>query len=168
MHIHGVEGRWRFRSACSPSHLSLAACNCPLGEFCKAVDATVNTLNNSCHETMVDGMARTPAVQRRLRYQLHAVGGPLMKQRCRALSHTVRASRWTYFLNSCGLRPPQVDGTAAPSHRMGTDLDHSVGFNFDCYYHYLHRRSCRSAGAFPRLGFYHYLKNIRRRRACCR
>lgn len=131
-------------------------------------DACVNTLNNSAQETLVDGMARE-----RQQYsgdgghQLHAVhlafgAAPLVARYVTTFSQGM--TKDGFFLDCW----PAWDRLARLIERQldlsgwGPILDHGVGFNFDCWSHYLYTGD-RSAlrEAYPRLvRFAQYLRTL--------
>ena len=107
-------------------------------------DASVNTLNNCAQETLVDGMARE-----RQQYsgdgghQMHAVHLAFGEPRLVARYLTTWSQGMTkdgYFLDCW----PAYDRLARLMERQldltgwGPILDHGVGFNFDCWNHYLY------------------------------
>ncbi len=124
----------------------------------RLMDASLNTLNNCAQETLVDGMGRE-----RQQYsgdgghQLHAVylsfGDP--RQPARFVSTFSQGLTLDgFFLDSW----PAYDRLARLMERQlgltswGPILDHSVGFVFDCYYHYLYSGDLEALKEpFPRL-----------------
>jgi hypothetical protein len=107
-------------------------------------DASLNTLNNCAQETLVDGMARE-----RQQYsgdgghQMHAVHLAFGESRLPARYLTTWSQGLTkegYFLDCW----PAYDRLARLIERQldltgwGPILDHGVGFNFDCWSHYLY------------------------------
>jgi hypothetical protein len=107
-------------------------------------DASLNTLNNCAQETLVDGMARE-----RQQYsgdgghQLHAVHLAFGESRLPARYLSTWSQGLTkegYFLDCW----PAYDRLARLVERQldlsgwGPILDHGVGFNFDCWSHYLY------------------------------
>jgi hypothetical protein len=107
-------------------------------------DASLNTLNNCAQETLVDGMARE-----RQQYsgdgghQTHAVHLAFGEARLPARYLTTWSQGLTkegYFLDCW----PAYDRLARLIERQldltgwGPILDHGVGFNFDCWSHYLY------------------------------
>jgi hypothetical protein len=106
-------------------------------------DAAVNTLHNSAQETCVDGMGRE-------RQQYSGDGGHQLQAVRYAFGETRLPRRFLetfssgltldgYFLDSW----PAYDRLARLMQRQigatnwGPLLDHGVGFNFDCWQHYL-------------------------------
>jgi alpha-L-rhamnosidase len=131
-------------------------------------DACLNTLNNSAQETLVDGMARE-----RQQYsgdggqQLHGVhlafGEPRLVQRY--------LTTWSQGLTKDGFFLdcwPAYDRLARLIERQfdltgwGPILDHGVGFNFDCWSHYLYTGDLDALWEpYPRLiRFAGYLQSI--------
>jgi hypothetical protein len=107
-------------------------------------EASLNTLNNCAQETLVDGMARE-----RQQYsgdgghQMHAVHLAFGEARLPARYLTTWSQGLTkegYFLDCW----PAYDRLARLIERQldltgwGPILDHGVGFNFDCWSHYLY------------------------------
>ena len=134
----------------------------------RLLDASVNTLHNSAQETVVDGMGRE-----RQQYsgdgghQLHAIYYTFGETRLPARFVRTFSQGMTldgYFLDCW----PAYDRLARLMERQlgltpwGPLLDHGVGFNFDCYYYYLHTGDLKPlAEAYPRLvRFADYLKSI--------
>jgi alpha-L-rhamnosidase len=132
-------------------------------------DASVNTLYNSAQETIVDGMARE-----RQQYsgdgghQLHAIYSAFGDTRLTARYMTTFSQGMTidgYFLDCW----PAYDRLARLMERQlqltfwGPLLDHGVGFNFDCWHHYLYTADLEALREpYPRLlRFFNYLKSIR-------
>ncbi len=137
----------------------------------RLLDASINTLHNSAQETVVDGMGRE-----RQQYsgdgghQLHAIYFAFGETRLPARFVRTFSQGMTldgYFLDCW----PAYDRLARLMERQlgltywGPLLDHGVGFNFDCYYYYLHTGDLKPlAEAYPRLlRFADYLKSIQRR-----
>jgi hypothetical protein len=106
-------------------------------------DATINTLNNSGQETFVDGMGRE-------RQQYSGDGSPQVFVARAAMGDTLLARRylrtfsegqapegyfmdcWPAFDRLARVMQKQINGAY-----WGPLLDHGVGFNFDCWWHYL-------------------------------
>ncbi len=134
----------------------------------RLMDATINTLHNSAQEHVVDGMGRE-----RQQYsgdcgpQLHALryafGENRLPQRfLRTFSEGL--TPYGYFLDCwpaldrlARVMQKQIDGAY-----WGPLLDHGVGFNFDCWYHYLETGDLPAlAEPYPRLvRFAQYLESI--------
>jgi alpha-L-rhamnosidase len=110
----------------------------------RLMDASVNTLYNSAHETFVDGMGRE-----RQQYsgdgahQLHGAYLALGETRlpARFISTFSQGLMVDGFFFDCW---PAYDRLARTTQRQlnltpwGPLLDHAVGFGFDCYHHYLY------------------------------
>jgi alpha-L-rhamnosidase len=137
-------------------------------ELQRLFDASINTLNNSAQETLVDGMARE-----RQQYsgdgghQLHAVHLTFGEQRLVARYLTTFSQGITkdgFFLDCW----PAYDRLARLIERQldlsswGPILDHGVGFNFDCWSHYLYTGDLGALREpFPRLvRFAQYLQGL--------
>lgn len=131
--------------------------------------ASINTLNNSAQETVVDGMARE-----RQQYsgdgahQLHGIFFAFGETRLPARYVTTFSQGITldgYFLDCW----PAYDRLARLMERQlqltfwGPLIDHGVGFNFDCWHHYLYTGDLDAVReAYPRLlRFCRYLTSIR-------
>ncbi len=131
-------------------------------------DASINTLNNCAQETLVDGMARE-----RQQYsgdgghQLHAVHLAFGEQRLVARYLATWSQGLTkdgYFLDCW----PAYDRLARLIERQldlsgwGPILDHGVGFNFDCWSHYLYTGNLDALREpYPRLvRFAQYLQRL--------
>jgi hypothetical protein len=134
----------------------------------RLMDASINTLHNCAQETIVDGMARE-----RQQYSgdcghtLHAIYFTFGETRLPARFVSTFSQGMTkdgYFLDSW----PAYDRLARLSQRQmdftkwGPILDHGIGFNFDCYYHYLYTGDLHALEEpFPRLlKFFDYLQRI--------
>ncbi len=132
-------------------------------------DASVNTLNNSAQETIVDGMARE-------RQQYSGDGGHQLHAIYSAFGETRQTARYLetfsqgitldgYFLDCW----PAYDRLARLMERQlhmtfwGPLLDHGVGFNFDCWHHYLYTGDLESVREpYPRLlRFFNFLRSIK-------
>jgi alpha-L-rhamnosidase len=131
-------------------------------------DASVNTLNNCAQETLVDGMARE-----RQQYsgdgghQLHGVHLAFGESRlpARYLSTWSQGLTKEGFFLDCW---PAYDRLARLVERQfdlsgwGPILDHGVGFNFDCWSHYLYTGDLDALREpYPRLlRFAQYLRSL--------
>ncbi len=134
----------------------------------RLMEASINTLNNCCLE-LVQG----DAARERQQYSgdaghmMHAIHAVFGEQRQPARWITTFSQGLTlegYFLDCW----PAYDRLARLMERQlqltnwGPLLDHGVGFNFDCYYHYLYsgdREALREP--YPRLlRFAQYLESI--------
>jgi hypothetical protein len=110
----------------------------------RLIDASINTLYNSAQETAVDGMGRE-----RQQYsgdgahQLHAAYLTFGEHRlpARFISTFSQGLMLEGYFFDCW---PAYDRLARVMERQinmtiwGPLLDHSVGFGFDCYHHYLY------------------------------
>jgi alpha-L-rhamnosidase len=173
LHIHGATGevtvrnvglrRREFPWPASPD------IKCSESALQRLFDASVNTLHNCAQETIVDGMARE-----RQQYsgdgghQLHAIYSAFGDTRLTARYMTTFSQGMTidgYFLDCW----PAYDRLARLMERQlqmtfwGPLLDHGVGFNFDCWHHYLYTGDLDALREpYPRLlRFFNYLKSIR-------
>ncbi|MBM4161401.1 MAG: alpha-L-rhamnosidase, partial [Ignavibacteria bacterium] len=135
----------------------------------RLMDASVNTLHNCAQENLVDGMARE-------RQQYSGDCGHQVHGIYFAFGETGLPARYLatfgqgitldgYFLDCW----PAYDRLARLMERQlqltpwGPLLDHGVGFNFDCWHHYLYTGDLEAIREpFPRLlRFFHYLRSIR-------
>jgi len=131
-------------------------------------DASINTLHNCAQETLVDGMARE-----RQQYsgdgghQLHAVHLTFGETRLPARYLATWSQGMTkdgYFLDCW----PAYDRLARLIERQldlsgwGPILDHGVGFNFDCWHHYMYTGDLATLREpYPRLvRFAQYLRGL--------
>ncbi|MGO9113537.1 MAG: alpha-L-rhamnosidase C-terminal domain-containing protein [Thermoguttaceae bacterium] len=132
-------------------------------------DASVNTIRNCAQETCVDGMARE-----RQQYsgdgghQLLAIrctmGEPRLPQRFLRTFGEGQTQEgffldcWPAFDRLARLMQRQIDGAF-----WGPLLDHGVGYNFDCWNHYLETGDLAALNEpYPRLvRFADYLESIR-------
>jgi len=132
-------------------------------------DASVNTLRNSAIETIVDGMARErQQYSGDCGHQLHAIRygfGETRLGRRYLRTFSEGLCKDGYFLDSW----PAADRLARIAQKQmdaaywGPLLDHGIGFNFDCWNHYLEtaeRDALREP--YPRLlRFADYLWSLR-------
>ena len=142
---------------------------CPEPALQRLFDASVNTLNNCAQETIVDGMARE-------RQQYSGDGGHQLHAIYSAFGETRQTARYLetfsqgitldgYFLDCW----PAYDRLARLQERQlqmtfwGPLLDHGVGFNFDCWHHYLYTGDLEAVREpYPRLlRFFNYLRSIK-------
>jgi hypothetical protein len=131
-------------------------------------NAGINTLHNSAQETIVDGMARErQQYSGDCGHQTHAIYLAFGETRLPARYITTFSQGLTldgYFLDSW----PAYDRLARLSERQlqltnwGPILDHGIGFNFDCWHHYLYTGSLEALGEpYPRLiRFAQYLTSL--------
>ncbi len=135
----------------------------------RLMDANVNTLHNSCQETMVDGMARErQQYSGDCGHQLHAVYYAFGEKKllARYLNTFSQGMTLDGFFLDCW---PAWDRLARLLERQmnltgwGPILDHGVGFNFDTCYYYLYTADLASISeVYPRLvKFFRYLLSIR-------
>ncbi len=138
-------------------------------ELQRLIGATVNTINNSCQETCVDGMARErQQYSGDCGHQLHALHlafGETTLSRRFITTFSQGQAPDGYFLDCW----PAYDRLARMMERTvnlagwGPLLDHGVGFNFDCWHHYLYTGNLGDLKEpYPRLlRFFDYLTAIR-------
>lgn len=155
LHMHGTQGTVTVRNVgmlrrVFPwAHEPHARVNEPALQ--RLLDASVNTLYNSAQETAVDGMGRE-----RQQYsgdgahQLHSVYTTFGEHRLPARFLATFSQGLTldgYFLDCW----PAYDRLARVMERhlsltiWGPLLDHSIGFGFDCYHHYLYTADAEAA-----------------------
>ena len=134
----------------------------------KLIKAAINTLDNSAQENCVDGMGRErQQYSGDCGHQLHPIwliyGEKRLPARyLRTFSQGI--TKGGYFLDCW----PAFDRLNRIMFReidmadWGPILDHGVGFNFDCYYHYLYTSDLTALEEiYPRLvKFSGYLKSI--------
>ncbi len=132
------------------------------------LNASINTLYNNSQETIVDGMGRE-------RQQYSGDLGHVVHALHRVFGNSQLPARFVntysqgitldgYFLDTW----PAFDRLNRLSQRQlgltkwGPILDHGIGFNFDCYYHYIYSDSTDDLDeVWPRLEkFFQYLKTI--------
>lgn len=131
-------------------------------------DASINTLHNCAQETLVDGMARErQQYSGDCGHQTHAIYLAFGETRLPARYLATFSQGQTldgYFLDCW----PAYDRLARLMERQleltgwGPILDHGIGFNFDCWYHYLYTGDTESLREpYPRLlRFADYLRSI--------
>jgi hypothetical protein len=132
------------------------------------INATVNTVYNSCQDTMVDGMGRErQQYSGDCGHQTHALYHGFGEQRLPKRYINTFSQGLTlegYFLDSW----PGYDRLARIMQRQlklskwGPILDHSIQFNFDCYNHYMYTNDLDALNeVYPRLlKFFVYLNSI--------
>lgn len=124
----------------------------------RLMDASINTVNNSAMETFMDGAGRErQQYSGDCGHQLHAVHLTFGETRLPERFLTTFSQGMTiegFFLDAW----PAYDRLARVVERQfgltrwGPLLDHGVGFNFDCYYHYLYTGDLDSLREpYPRL-----------------
>ncbi len=130
--------------------------------------AAVNTLDNCAQETLADGMGRErQQYSGDCGHQLHAIYAAFGERRLPARYLATFSQGLTvdgYFLDCW----PAYDRLARLMERQlqltswGPLLDHGVGFNFDCWHHYLYTGDLDALREpFPRLlKFAHYLMGL--------
>lgn len=172
LHIHGAQGPvivkdvgWRRRIFPWPHTPSL---RCSSTNVQRLLDASVNTLNNCAHD-VVSGDAN------RERQQYSGDGGHQMHALYMAFGETRMPARYLatfsqgmtldgYFLDCWPAwdRLARLWERQLQLTRWGPILDHGIGFNFDCYHHYLYTGDLEALREpYPRLlQFAHYLERI--------
>ncbi|MGC9326501.1 MAG: alpha-L-rhamnosidase N-terminal domain-containing protein, partial [Candidatus Hinthialibacter sp.] len=172
LHIHGASGEVRIRQVGVRRRIypwrNEPRIQCSDASLQRLFDASVNTLNNCAQETLVDGMARErQQYSGDCGHQLHALYFTFGETRQPARYLKTFSQGMTkdgYFLDCW----PAYDRLARLMERQlnltkwGPILDHGVGFNFDCYYHYLYTGDLTALEEpFPRLlRFAEYLQSI--------
>ena len=173
LHIRGVSGEIVVRNVGIRRRIfpwaQQPAIVCSEPGLQRLFNASVNTLNNCAQETIVDGMARE-------RQQYSGDGGHQLHAIYSAFGETRQTARYLetfsqgitldgYFLDCW----PAYDRLARLQERQlqmtfwGPLLDHGVGFNFDCWHHYLYTGDLEAVREpYPRLlRFFNYLKSIK-------
>ncbi|MDD6209696.1 MAG: alpha-L-rhamnosidase, partial [Bacteroidales bacterium] len=132
------------------------------------IDASINTLNNSAQEIIVDGMARE-----RQQYsgdgghQLHPIFQVFGEQQLpfRYINTFSQGSSIEGYFMDCW---PAWDRLARVAERQmgltgwGPIIDHGIGFNFDTFFYYLYTGDKEGLNeVYPRLvKFFHYLVSL--------
>ena len=172
LHLHGAAGKvtisgvgMRRRIFPWPHVPAMRFSEPPLQRL---VDATINTMNNCAQETLMDGAGRErQQYSGDCGHQLHPLHLNFGETRLSARFLATFSQGMTlggYFLDTW----PSYDRMARLFERQvqltkwGPVLDHSVGFNFDCYYHYLYSGNLDDLREpYPRLlRFPQYLESI--------
>ncbi|NRB48049.1 MAG: alpha-L-rhamnosidase N-terminal domain-containing protein [Saprospiraceae bacterium] len=134
------------------------------------IDASINTIYNNAHDTIVDGAGRErQQYSGDIGHELHALYSVFGETRLPARYLNTYSQGMTldgFFLDTW----PAYDRLNRLAQRQlgltpwGPLLDHGIAFNFDCYHHYLYTNDKEAlAEVFPRLSrFFHYLKGIKR------
>lgn len=173
LHIHGAKGRVKIRGVGArrrifpwPNIPHLRS-NEPLLQ--RLFAASINTLNNCAQETLVDGMARErQQYSGDCGHQTHAIYLAFgeTRQPARYLATFSQGQTLEGYFLDCW---PAYDRLARLVERQfgltkwGPILDHGVGFNFDCWHHYLYTGDLEAIKEpYPRLvRFAQYLHSIR-------
>ncbi len=162
LHVHGAHGKVVIRDVGMRRRVypwpNTPHIHSDEPELQRLFDASLNTLNNSAQETVMDGAGRE-----RQQYsgdgahQLHAIYLALGETRLPARFVNTFSQGMTqdgYFLDCW----PAYDRLARLWERQlqltkwGPILDHSVGFNFDCFYYHLYTGDLKAlAEPYPRL-----------------
>ena len=175
LHIHDVRGRVKVRDVGVrrrtfpwPNAPDLRVSEPPLQRL---IAASINTLNNCAQETLVDGMARErQQYSGDCGHQTHAIYLAFgeIRQPARYLTTFSQGQTLEGYFLDCW---PAYDRLARLVERQleltrwGPLLDHGVGFNFDCWHHYLYTGDLEALREpYPRLiRFAQYLHGIRGR-----
>jgi alpha-L-rhamnosidase len=175
LHIHEARGRVKVREVGVrrrvfpwPNAPDIRLSEPPLQRL---IAASVNTLRNCAQETLVDGMARErQQYSGDCGHQTHALYLALgeLRQPARYLKTFSQGQTLDGYFLDCW---PAYDRLARLVERQfgltrwGPLLDHGVGFNFDCWHHYLYTGDLESLKEpYPRLiRFAQYLHGIRGR-----
>lgn len=131
-------------------------------------DASINTLNNCAHDTIVDCMGRErQQYSGDIGHTLHAIFYAFGDTRLPARFADTFSQGLTYagYFMDCW---PAYDRLARIPERelqltpWGPLLDHGIGFNFDCYHYYLYSGDINTlAEVYPRLlRFLGYLQTL--------
>lgn len=135
----------------------------------RLLNASINTLYNSAQETVVDGMARErQQYSGDCGHQLPAIRGVFGESRLpQRFVRTFSEGQMPegYFMDSWPAfdRLARIVQKNLDSAYWGPIIDHSVGFNFDCWEHYLDTGDIKALDEpYPRLvKFADYLNSIR-------
>ena len=172
LHIHGAAGKVtvsgvgiRRRTFPWPHPPRVRVSEPPLQRL---IDAAINTMNNCAQETLMDGAGRErQQYSGDVGHQLHAVHLNFGETRLPArflATYSQGLTQEGFFLDTW----PAYDRLARLVERQlqltqwGPLLDHGVGFNFDCFYHYLYSGDLDDLREpYPRLlRFAQYLESI--------
>jgi alpha-L-rhamnosidase len=172
LHVHGAAGKvtisgvgMRRRIFPWPHTPAVRVSEPPLQRL---IDATVNTMNNCAQETLMDGGGRErQQYSGDCGHQLHPLHLNFGETRLPARFLATFSQGMTqegFFLDTW----PAYDRLARLVERQlqlskwGPLLDHGVGFNFDCYYHFLYSGDLDDLREpYPRLlRFAQYLESI--------
>ncbi|MGA2077918.1 MAG: alpha-L-rhamnosidase N-terminal domain-containing protein [Terriglobia bacterium] len=172
LHIHGAAGTvkvsnvgMRRRAFPWPQHGAVSVSDPAIQRL---MAATLNTMDNCAQETIMDGGGRErQQYSGDCGHQIHVVHLNLGERRLPARFISTYSQGMTldgYFLDTW----PAYDRLARLMERQlqltswGPLLDHGVGFNFDCYYHYLYTGDLDDLlEPYPRLlRFAQYLESI--------
>ncbi len=172
LHIHGASGKATIsgvgmrRRAFPWPHMPVMRVSEP--PLQRLIDSTINTMNNCAQETVMDGGGRErQQYSGDCGHQLHPLHLNFGETRLPARFLTTFSQGMTkegFFLDTW----PAYDRLARLFERQlqlnkwGPLLDHGVGFNFDCYYHYLYSGDLDDLREpYPRLlRFAQYLESI--------
>ncbi len=175
LHIHGVRGRVKVRDIGVrrrlfpwPNVPDIRVSEPPLQRL---IAASINTLHNCAQETLVDGMARErQQYSGDCGHQTHAIYLAFgeTRQPARYLTTFSQGQILDGYFLDCW---PAYDRLARLVERQfeltrwGPLLDHGVGFNFDCWHHWLYTGDLEALREpYPRLiRFAQYLHSIRGR-----
>jgi alpha-L-rhamnosidase len=175
LHIHDARGRVKVRDIGVrrrvfpwPDAPDIRVSEPPLQRL---LAASINTLHNCAQETLVDGMARErQQYSGDCGHQLHAIylafgetRQPARYLRTFSQGQTLDGyflDCWPAYDRLARLVERQLELT-----RWGPLLDHGVGFNFDCWHHWLYTGDLEALREpYPRLlRFAQYLHSIRGR-----
>jgi len=172
LHFHGALGsitvknigvKRRMYPWPNPASVSISDKN-----FQVLLNASINTLYNNSQETIVDGMGRERQQYSgdlgHVVHALHRVFGNCQLPARFVNTYSQGITLDGYFLDTW----PAFDRLNRLSQRQlgltkwGPILDHGIGFNFDCYYHYMYSGTLDDLEeVWPRLEkFCQYLKSI--------
>jgi alpha-L-rhamnosidase len=175
LHIHDARGRVKVRDIGVrrrifpwPDAPDIRVSEPPLQRL---LAASINTLHNCAQETLVDGMARErQQYSGDCGHQLHAIYLAFgeTRQPARYLRTFSQGQTLDGYFLDCW---PAYDRLARLVERQfeltrwGPLLDHGVGFNFDCWHHYLYTGDLEAIREpYPRLlRFAQYLYGVRGR-----
>ncbi len=174
LHLHGNHGEAIIKKVGVRRRIypwpNKAQISCSDRKIQRVLDASINTLNNSAQDIIVDGMGRErQQYSGDCGHQLHAVylsfgetrqPARFLKTFSQGLTQDgVFLDCWPAYDRLARLMERQLDLT-----KWGPILDHGVGFVFDNYHHYLYTGDLTAnKEPYPRLlRFVDYLKRIQR------
>lgn len=172
LHIHATKGKVQIKKVGLkrrlydwPNPPKISVSDLQLQQL---IDASINTIYNNAHDTIVDGVGRErQQYSGDIGHELHALYRVFGETRLPARYLNTYSQGMTlegFFLDTW----PAYDRLNRLAQRQlgltpwGPLLDHGIGFNFDCYHHYLYTQD-RAAleEVFPRLvRFFAYLQSI--------
>ena len=172
LHIHGAAGRFKINRMGARRRMydwpNVPMVKVSDANLQKIIGACLNTTYNNSLDTIVDGMGRerqqySGDIGHMLHVHYRVFGEQKLPSRylntySQGLTHDgFFLDTWPAYDRLNRLAQRQLDLT-----KWGPLLDHGVGFNFDCYHHYLYTGDLSELEeVWPRLKrFFYYLKSI--------